>query len=159
VANINIQTIAQPERTQSDYTYTDLKLDLQLGYTKNNEFLKRREIKDIQIDYDYAAIRNSIYNLVTTVPGQRILNPEYGLNLPKYLFLRISESVALSIGNEVLAGITAFEPRVTVQKINVIADEANQQYIVELILSMTNIDNSSFILVGTLSNSGFFLNE
>lgn len=159
MANINIQTIAQPERTKSDYTYTDLKLDLQLDYTRNNEFLKKKEIKDIQIDYDYAAIRNSIYNLVTTVPGQRILNPEYGLNLPKYLFLRISESVALSIGNEVLAGITAFEPRVNVQKINVIADEANQQYIVELILSMTNIDNSSFILVGTLSNSGFFINE
>lgn len=159
MANINIKTLAQPAKTSSEFTYTDLKLDLELDFTQNNEFLKRKEIKDLKIDYDYAAIKNSIFNLFTTVPGQKLLNPSFGLNLPRYLFYTVSESIALSIGNEVLAGITAFEPRVAVKKINVQADEVNQQYIIQLILTMIGIDNTSFELVGTLSNSGFFFNN
>lgn len=159
MANINIKTLAQPAKTSSEFTYTDLRLDLELDFTQNNEFLKRKEIKDLKIDYDYAAIKNSIFNLFTTVPGQKLLNPSFGLNLPRYLFYTVSESIALSIGNEVLAGITAFEPRVAVKKINVQADEVNQQYIIQLILTMIGIDNTSFELVGTLSNSGFFFNN
>lgn len=159
MANINIKTLAQPAKTSSTFTYTDLKLDLELDYTKNNEFLKRKEVKDLKIDYDYAAIKNSIFNLFTTVPGQKLLNPLFGLNLPRYLFYPVSETVAYSIGNEVLAGITNFEPRVAIQKINVQADEVNQQYVIRLILTMIGIDNTSFELVGTLSNSGFFYNN
>lgn len=159
MANINIKTLAQPARTGSTFTYTDMKLDLELDYTQNNEFAKRKEIKDLRIDYDYSAIKNSIFNLFTTVPGQKILNPLFGLNLPRYLFFPVNESVAYSIGNEVLAGITNFEPRVAIQKINVQADEVNQQYIIGLILTMIGINNTSFELVGTLSNSGFFYNN
>jgi len=159
VANINIKTLEQPVKTSSDFTYTDLKVDLELDFTKNNEFLKRKEIKDLKIDYDYAAVRNSIFNLFTTVPGQKLLNPAFGLNLPRYLFFTVSESTAYSIGNEILAGITAYEPRVAIRKINVQADETNQQYIINLILTMIGLDNTSFELVGTLSNPGFFFNN
>ena len=63
MATIKIESVAQLEKAQSNFTYTDLKLDLEFDYTKNNELLKRKEIKDIKIDYDYAAIRNSIFNL------------------------------------------------------------------------------------------------
>ena len=159
MANINIKTLAQPAKTSSSFTYTDLKLDLELNYTQNNEFLKRKEIKDLKIDYDYAAIRNSIFNLFTTIPGQKILNPAFGLNLPRYLFYTVSESIAMSIGNEILAGITTYEPRAAIKKVNVQVDEAGQQYIIQLILTMIGVDNSSFELVGTLSNSGFFFNN
>jgi hypothetical protein len=52
VATIKIQSIAKPEQSTSKFTYTDLLLDLKIDYTKNNEFLRRKEIKDLQIDYD-----------------------------------------------------------------------------------------------------------
>jgi phage baseplate assembly protein W len=160
VATIKIQSIAKPERSTSKFTYTDLLLDLKLDYTKNNEFLRRKEIKDLQIDYDYAAVRNSIFNLFTTIPGQRILTPLFGLGLQKYLFLPVSETIAFNIGNDVLKGITTFEPRVRVQNINVAADEVNQQYVITLNVSILTIDvSSSFKLVGILSNTGFnFIN-
>lgn len=160
MATIKIESVAQQERTNSDFTYTDLKLDLEFDYTKNNELLKRKEIKDIKIDYDYSAVRNSIFNLLNTVPGQRILNPFFGVNLQKYLFNRVTEIQALNIGNDILSAISKFEPRVTVQNINVAVDEVNQQYIVTLILGLVTIDTTtSFRLVGTLSNSGFFFNN
>jgi len=159
VATIKIESVAQLEKAQSNFTYTDLKLDLEFDYTKNNELLKRKEIKDIKIDYDYAAIRNSIFNLLNTVPGHRILNPYFGVNLQKYLFNRVTEIQAMNIGNDIVQAISKFEPRVVVQNVNVEVDEVNQQYNILLTLGLVGIDStSSFRLVGTLSNSGLFFN-
>jgi phage baseplate assembly protein W len=159
VATIKIESVAQLDKSQSSFTYTDLKLDLEFDYTKNNELLKRKEIKDIKIDYDYAAIRNSIFNLLNTVPGQRILNPYFGVNLQKYLFNRVTEIQAMNIGNDIVQAISKFEPRVVVQNVNVEVDEVNQQYNILLTLGLVGIDTtSSFRLVGTLSNSGLFFN-
>ena len=156
MATIKVQSIAEPTKSQSNFLYTDLKLDLKLDYTRNNEFLKRKEIKDLKIDYDYAAVRNSIYNLFTTIPGQRILNPYFGLGLQKYLFNAVDEDVARLIGNDILRGLTTFEPRVRVNSIDVAADEENQQYVITLILSLLTIDPvTGFKLVGILSNNGF----
>jgi len=156
VATIKVQSIAEPSKTESNFLYTDLRLDLQLDYTRNNEFLKRKEIRDLKIDYDYAAVRNSIYNLFTTIPGQRILNPYFGLGLQKYLFNPVDEDIARLIGNDILRGITRFEPRVRTNSIEVVADELNQEYIITLIISLLTIDPvTGFKLVGILSNSGF----
>lgn len=160
MATIKISSIAEPDKPASKFTYTDLKLDLEFNYTQNNEFLKRREIKDLEIDYDYAAIRNSIFNIITTVPGQRILNPYFGTNLERYLFNRVSESAAKNIGNELLKSLITFEPRVIVQNIDIAVDEVNQSYVITLTLNIASVNSaSSFQLVGTLSNTGFFFNN
>jgi len=160
VATIKIESVAQQDKSQSNFTFTDLKLDLEFDYTQNNELLKRKEIKDIKIDYDYAAIRNSIFNLLNTTPGQRILNPFFGVNLQKYLFNRVNEIQAFNIGTDIVQAISKFEPRVIVQNVNVEADEVNQQYNITLTLGLVTIDTTtSFRLVGTLSNSGLFLNN
>ena len=156
MATIKVQSLAEPKKAKSNFTYTDLKLDLEIDYTQNNEFLKNKEIKDLKIDYDYAAIRNSIYNLFTTTPGQRILNPYFGLELQKYLFLPVDEIRARLIGNEILRGLSTFEPRIKVNNINIAADALNQQYIVTLIVTAITIDpTTGFKFVGILSNSGF----
>lgn len=156
MATIKLQSVAEPKKAKSNFTYTDLKLDLALDYTKNNEFLKRKEVKDLKIDYDYAAVRNSIFNIFTTIPGQKILNPYFGLGLQKYLFLPVNEDTARSIGNEILRGLSTFEPRIRVENINVAVDETNQQYVITLIVSIITIEPvSGFKFVGILSNSGF----
>lgn len=160
MATIKVESVARPQKAVSNFTYTDLKLDLEFDYTQNNELLKNKEIKDLVVDYDYAAVRNSIFNIITTIPGQRILNPNFGVNLQKYLFLRVSETTARNIGNDVLNAISKFEPRVKVQNINVEVDEQNQQYNITLTCVLYTLEtSSSFRLVGTLSNTGFFFNS
>lgn len=160
MATIKLESVARQEKAVSNFTYTDLKLDLDFSYTQNNELLKNKEIKDLVVDYDYAAIRNSIFNIITTIPGQRILNPNFGVNLQKYLFLTVSETTARNIGNDILNAVSKFEPRVKVQNINVEVDETNQEYTITLSLVMFTLETtSSFRLVGTLSNSGFFFNN
>jgi len=156
VATIKVQSLAEPKKASSNFTYTDLMLDLKVDYTQNNEFLKNKEIKDLKIDYDYAAVRNSIFNLFNTIPGQRILNPYYGLNLQKYLFYVADEIRARLIGNEILNGISTFEPRIKINNIDVAVDTLNQQYVITLIVSIVSIDpTTGFKFVGLLSNSGF----
>lgn len=54
----------QKERTN---TYIDLELDLIVNYTNSKELKGIQEQKDIRADYDSNAIKNSLYNLFTTM--------------------------------------------------------------------------------------------
>jgi len=161
VATIKVNSIKQLPKSNSSFTFTDLKLDIEFDYTRNNEFQKRKEVRDLILNYDYGAVRNSIFNLFNTLPGQKILNPLFGLNLVQYLFQPLDEVTANLIGNKILEGITTFEPRVNIENINVVVDEPNAQYIITLVLSIPTIKTgTSFNISGILSNSGFnFVNK
>ena len=170
MATIKLQSLTlTPEEKNREYLYKDLHLDFTPvygrspfgAYTQNNELLRDQEIVDIVADYDLGAIRNSIYNLFTTIPGQKILNPFFGINLMQYVFESCDEDTANIIGNEVVRGVTTFEPRITLQKVQVAADPENQQYLITIIYTIPTLrasnDNTSFKLFGTLSTSGITL--
>ena len=63
------------------FTYSDLELDMTLSNTQSYPAESTLKRKDVVADYDLGAIKNSIVNLFTTIPGEKLLNPEYGLNL------------------------------------------------------------------------------
>lgn len=159
MATIKLQTLNEPKKLTHGYTYNDLHLDLKYSYTRNNELLRQREIKDIVTDHDYAAIRNSIFNIFTTIPGQKILEPEFGLNLFQHIFKPCDTITARQIARDILSGITRFEPRVQLLKVEVIAVPEESLYEVTLIITVKQIGLDSFKLVGTLSNSGYFFNK
>lgn len=142
--------------TVSGLTYKDLRLDLAVDYTQNKQLLKTREIKDIQISGDLDAIKNSLFNLFTTIPGQKILNPLYGLNLTQYLFTPVSPSQGRIIGESILQGIQTFEPRVTVENIDVRADTDQNQYNIFLLLNVPALNIQGVGLRGVLSDSGYY---
>ena len=92
MASIKLNSlIDSPAKSNKGYKYNDLHLDFTPvyysppygAYTQNNELLRNQEIVDIVADYDLGAIRNSLVNLFTTIPGQKILNPLFGLNLDR----------------------------------------------------------------------------
>lgn len=164
MATIKLQSLAEvPEVLENGFTYSDMHLDFTPVYnkspfgafTRNNELLRDAEIVDIVADYDLGAIRNSIFNLFTTIPGQKILNPYFGLNLMQYVFEVCDEDMANLIGNQIVDGVTTYEPRITLNKVRVIAEPELQQYTVTIVFSVPTIRNSSFQLTGILSTSGF----
>lgn len=159
MASINVKSLRKPVETYQGFTYSDLKLDLQFDYTRNNELLKNKEIKDSVNSLDFDAIRNSIFNLFTTIPGQKILNPAYGLSLAQYLFEGVSQNNGYLIAQEIVEGINKYEPRVYVNNVDVVVNVDQQQYDITLTITVPRITNQSFRLIGTLSNSGFYFNN
>jgi len=139
-------------------TYTDLKFDLAIDYTKTNPLNNIREQKDIQVSHDLDAIKNSIFNIFTTMPGQKILNPVFGLNLLQFLFTGITPTNARLLGDTILEGITRFEPRVIVENVNVTINADEQTYSIELILSVPSLNITGLSVIGTLAESGYYFN-
>lgn len=92
------------------------------------------------------------------MPGQKILNPVFGINLMGYLFMGISSENARLIGETILLGITKFEPRVEVDNINVYTDFENQEYLIELLLSVPSLNITGLPIKGILAESGYYFN-
>lgn len=164
MASIKLNSLTQkPTKSNAGYTYNDIHLDFVPVYysppygsfTQNNELLHPQEIIDIVADYDLGAISNSIRNIFLTIPGQKILNPLFGLNLVQYVFEACNEDMASVIGNEIVRGITTFEPRIALTNVNIVAQPDSQQYNITISFTVPAIGTTSFSLNGTLSTSGF----
>lgn len=156
MAAINIDILSR--RRPNKPIYTDLTLDLKTNYTLDPKLEAKDTIKDLEVSNDIAAIKNSLFNLFTTIPGQKILNPVYGLNILQFLFTGISDENARAMGNVILRGIQKYEPRVEVVKIYVMADIDNQTYEIGLKLNVPTLNIEGLALKGTLSESGFYIN-
>jgi phage baseplate assembly protein W len=139
----------------ADLKYQDLKLDLEYTYTQNPEFKKVNEIKDLKVDYDINAIKNSLRNLFLTNRGEKLLNPYFGIGLGNYVFNQVTDSTAAEIGNSILQNIKIFEPRVEVNNINVISNPDDNSYTINLTLNVPQLKGALLNLVGKLNNTGF----
>jgi phage baseplate assembly protein W len=68
------------------------------------------------------AVRNSIRQIFTWVPGERIINPEFGSRLRLYLYEPITEENQERIVAEIKAAVMKWEPRVTVDRVVKVTD-------------------------------------
>ncbi|MCA8829715.1 GPW/gp25 family protein [Hymenobacter pini] len=64
-------------------------------------------------------IRQSLYILFNTHPGERIMHPEYGCALRQFLFEQIDSSVITRIKATVDKAVLLFEPRVSLLGVEV----------------------------------------
>jgi phage baseplate assembly protein W len=95
--------------------YTDIRMDLQLDRTFSDQLVKTLQITDIRVDNNEGAIKNAITSILTTSPGEKILNPLFGCNFGDLLFLPVTEQRARLVGETILNAITRFEPRVSIK--------------------------------------------
>jgi len=126
--NLNILKSQANSTKYTNIVYRDLHLDIEKLYTNNDELHKLNEITDIVTDVNSKAIKNSIYNILSTMPGQKILNPEFGLNLTQWLFTNLSETNASLIKFNITRQINKYEPRVTLTNVTVTPNYDEQQY-------------------------------
>lgn len=149
MASITIDNLKKTYNNSTSVTYTDLHLDV-IGYPVNTP-------RDILVDNDIDAIKNSISNLFNTIPGQKLLSPNYGLSLKQYLFEPVTTSTANMIGETILNGITRFEPRVVVDKIKVSGNSDDKQYTITLIIRVPLLSSrDSLTLNAVLSENTNF---
>jgi len=160
MATISLQPIANTFSTRNNATiFSDLHLDVVIGNTYNNQLFKQQQILDIQADNNLAAIYNSIVSIITTTPGQKPLNPVFGINFGDLTFLPCTNDRALSIGNAIYQGINQYEPRVVLNNVNVTPVFDQYQYIITISITVHRFSTQQVTIVGTLDKSGFYINN
>lgn len=134
MANVKIRIGALENKTSynRDYLYKDVNSDLRLNGNKT----------DIITNDDVNAVFGSLKNLFSYSPGERILEPSYGINFTDLLYEPMTESTASSIGMEIFNGIKKWEPRVTIDNINVYPDYDDNTYYITLYFKIKGISTN-----------------
>ncbi len=154
MAVINLASLSKKAPVNgTPFTYSDLELDMTLTNTQSYPAESTLKRKDVVADYDLGAIKNSIVNLFTTIPGEKLLNPEYGLNLNQYLFEPCDENTAQSMADAIFSQVSYFEPRVEVDRIEVNAKMDKQEFEITLGLRVPFLNNVRTLNVRGLLNS------
>lgn len=142
---------------EKDYLYKDVFFDLLPSYSYNNRLNKKEYLKDIQSLYDLESVKNSIINHFLTSPGQKILNPTFGIDLRRFLFEPVDDFVADIIQEEIQTKLPRSEPRVQIQNVNVEGIEEDNSYIIDLTINVPSLGAYGVLLKSELSSRGFTL--
>ncbi len=79
------------------------------------------EVSMVEEDND---IQESLNILLGTVPGERIMVPEYGCDLNKYIFEELDNTLTTFIKDLITTAILNYEPRITLNKVKIEGTEA-----------------------------------
>lgn len=91
-----------------DYTYADISM---ISQTMPNE--KMRIAKKCDVD----AVKGAVKNIFTWIPGERILLPEFGNSIRKYLYEGITDLNSEQVIAECKMLMTKWEPRAAIDRI------------------------------------------
>jgi phage baseplate assembly protein W len=83
------------------------------------------ETKVLALVREQEDISQSLYILLHTEPGERVMNPEYGCALRQFLFAGMNLSERTHLEAVVKRAILRFEPRVTAQVVRTNIDRIN----------------------------------
>jgi phage baseplate assembly protein W len=72
---------------------------------------------------DDRLIKNDILQLLLTVPGERVMRPDFGVPLRNFVFEHSIGSDLEILGADIVEALTRQEPRVTVDEVTVIPDD------------------------------------
>ena len=139
------------------YLYKDLFLDLDTSVYYNKQLNKSTILKDAQGLYDENAVLNSITNIFLTAPGEKILSPEFGLDLRRYLFEPISDFSAFSIKDDIQNRLPLMEPRVEIEGVSVIPDADNNEYKINLQINIPSLNVYGISIRSVLNNNGYII--
>lgn len=86
------------------------------------------------------AIARSIRNIISTSPGEKFFDPDFGSNVTKLLFENLDDISAISIRDEIENSINNYEPRVSLISVNTNPDYDNNSLDVKLIYRIIGVD-------------------
>lgn len=84
---------------------------------------------EVEIDHgqlrfaeDNASIRQVIWNILATRPGERLMRPDFGAGLHNYIHQPNNETTRNLIKDAVFRSVTRWEPRVELTSVQVLPD-------------------------------------
>lgn len=113
----------------TDVIYSDL--DNRLRLTKEG---------DLRVVINEEAIATAVENILLTRQGERVMRPEFGSRLERYLFEPISEQVGQLIGLEVYRALKENDNRYEVNNVEVLVDYERSAYILRISLRLRGFE-------------------
>ena len=159
MALIKIDSVAVSDRDNNalkeNYLYKDLFLDIDNRVSYNNQLNRTEELKDVLGLFDIEAVKTSIANALLTSPGEKILNPEFGVDLRRFIFEPIDEDTAEDIQDDIEDNLPKWEPRISLENVFVEADEEQQEYKITLQINIPSLDVYGLSLRSVLNSNGY----
>lgn len=97
-----------------DPYYADLDPSLE-PHPNTGDFMRR---------FDVNAVKDSIRNILLTMPFEKPFEPDYGVGIKRYLFELLSPGFATVLKKEIREQVRVFEPRAVVEDVRIgVTDE------------------------------------
>ena len=107
----------------------------------NITFKKHPVTNDIVVSKDASAIKQAIVNLLLTNKGERLMNPEYGSDIRRFLFEPLDYGTSALVKQNIVTTIGRFEPRISVQEIISRPDFENNGFEITMTYSIVGTSN------------------
>ena len=91
---------------------------------------------DIAIVTNEAAVVESVYNIILTEPGEKVMDPKFGCALDRFLFEPIDDVTSRRIMQEVSRSLELYEPRLLDFDVIVTAKPDDNTYEIEIVLEV-----------------------
>ena len=157
MGSLNLKELAKITNIKkSPYTYIDLHFDVQQVQksVSNTNSIRSIKGKDLEIDADEAAIRNSIFNILSTRPRQRFLLPTFGCDLMGYIGSPVSDVTGEQIGRTIYQALKVWEPRIKVLNVYVVGYPEQHEYQITLTIEIPSLKKTDIKIISTLTDSG-----
>jgi phage baseplate assembly protein W len=140
---------------KSDYLYKDLALDLSQDVSYNNQLNKTETLRDVRAIYDIESVKNSIATAFLTSPGDKILNPTYGVDLRQFIFEPIDDFTSEIIQDLIETQLPIMEPRVILSDVSVIGNEDINQYDISMKIDVPSLNIYGVSIKSQLNSVGY----
>ena len=132
----------------------EIKSFLGTGWSFPPTFDKR--VQALMMVSDEQDITQSLYIILSTTPGERVMSPEFGCNLNQITFKTLNERTRQEITSLIEEAVLNYEPRITLE--DVVVDmkdpleglvEVTLHYRIRTINIRTNIVYPFYLIEGT----------
>ena len=107
----------------------------------NITFKKHPVTNDVVVSKDASAIKQAIVNLLLTNKGERLMNPDYGSDIRKYLFEPLDYGTSYLIKGNIRSTIDTFEPRISVLNLRALPNMDDNGFDVEMTYEIRGTDD------------------
>ena len=98
----------------------------------NITFKKHPVTNDVVVSKDASAVKQAIVNLLLTNKGERLMNPNYGSDIRRYLFEPLDYGTANQITGNIKSTIDTFEPRISISDLKCLPNFNDNGFDVEM---------------------------
>lgn len=96
------------------------------GWSFPPEFHKHADTVSVKMVTEEDDIRDSLRILLSTRPGERIMQPAYGCGIQAMVYESINESTVTEIKDVIERAVLFFEPRITLESIDVDSENVHE---------------------------------